>query len=131
LTPELDKLVAEAPAGVLGTIAADGSPHLVPVTFAIDGDRVYTAVDHKPKSTRRLQRLANIERDPRVTLLADHYDDDWSRLWWCRLDGTASIVERDETASRLLAAKYRQYREHPVVGPVIVIAVRSRTGWQA
>ena len=66
----------------LATVSATGQPHLVPVTFAVDGDMIYTAVDHKPKTTTRLRRLANIAANPQVTLLADHYADDWDQLWW-------------------------------------------------
>ncbi len=78
----------------LATIGPDGRPHLVPVTFALDGDRIYTAVDAKPKTTANLRRLRNIDADPRVTLLADHYEDDWDRLWWARADGRAAILGR-------------------------------------
>jgi len=86
-------------------LGADGRPHVVPVCFALDGDTLYTAVDEKPKSTRRLRRLANIEANPQVELVVDHWDEDWSRLWWVRLAGRAEIVERDERALELLQAK--------------------------
>ena len=69
----------------------DGVPHVVPVVFAVHGDVVYTAVDAKRKSTKKLRRLANIEGNPQVSLLVDHYDDDWSQLWWVRADGVAAI----------------------------------------
>ncbi|MGA9834953.1 MAG: TIGR03668 family PPOX class F420-dependent oxidoreductase, partial [Trebonia sp.] len=81
----------------LATAGRDGQPHLVPVTFAVDGDRICTAVDHKPKTTPNLRRLRNIAENPRVTLLTDHYTDDWAGLWWVRVDGHASVVT-DETA---------------------------------
>ena len=71
----------------LATVAADGAPHLVPVCFALAGDVVYSAVDGKPKRTPDLARLANIAAEPRVALLADHYEEDWTRLWWVRVDG--------------------------------------------
>ncbi len=139
MTPALDRttiepLVAGAPKAVLATIGADGAPHLVPVTFVLDGDRVFTAVDHKPKTTRRLQRLANIAADPRVALLVDHYEDDWTRLWWCRLEGHARIADDGPDLARavsLLGARYPQYREHPVAGPAVVIAVTAWSGWRA
>ena len=76
----------------LATIGTGGRPHLVPVTFALDGDRIYTVVDAKPKTTANLRRLRNIAADPRVTVLADHYEDDWDRLWWVRADGIAAIL---------------------------------------
>ncbi len=83
----------------LATIGPDGRPHLVPVTFALDGDRIYTVVDAKPKTTANLRRLRNIAADPRVTVLADHYEDDWDRLWWARADGHAAILGRPAPAA--------------------------------
>lgn len=118
----------------LATAAAAGPPHVVPVTFALDGDRLYSAVDSKPKSSRDLRRLRNIRADPRVTVLADHYDDDWSRLWWVRAEGDASILAAPEEMAapvRLLAGRYRQYAADPPGGPVICVLVRRWTGWAA
>lgn len=126
--------VAAARSGVLGTLRPDGRPNLVPVTFALDGDTVYTAVDHKPKRTRRLRRLDHIRSDPRVALLVDGYDEDWSALWWCRLDGDASIVGDGDGLARAadaLTAKYEQYRGQRPAGPAIVVAVTGWTGWRA
>ena len=80
-------LFAAARVARLATVTPDGSPHVVPIVFAVDGDTIYTAVDGKPKRSRQLQRLANIAAHPRVTVLADRYDEDWSQLWWVRADG--------------------------------------------
>jgi PPOX class probable F420-dependent enzyme len=116
----------------LATVGAAGQPHLVPVTFAVDGDRVYTAVDAKPKTTARLRRLRNIAANPRVALLADHYAEDWARLWWVRADGLASLLDRPADMAvplQLLAARYPQYRATPPPGPVISIQVTRWTGW--
>lgn len=80
---------------------------------------VVSAVDDKPKTTRRLQRLENIRRDPRVTLLVDEYDEDWSNLWWVRADGQARVVESgSELAAPVawLCDKYEQYRDTPPRG---------------
>jgi len=116
----------------LATVGQDGGPHLVPVTFALEGELVYIAIDHKPKSTSKLQRLRNIARNPRVALLADHYSDDWGELWWVRVDGSASIVT-DAAQLRhpieLLAARYAQYRDRRPDGPVIVIRAERWSGW--
>jgi PPOX class probable F420-dependent enzyme len=119
----------EARVARLATIRADGSPRVVPICFALDGDTLYTAVDEKPKRTRRLARLADIERDPRVEVLIDHYHDDWSQLEWVRLRGRARVVERDERALELLTEKYPQYRARPPQGPFIAIEVTERAGW--
>ena len=117
----------------LATLRPDGSPHLVPVTFAVDGDALAFAVDAKPKTTQRLQRLRNIERDPRVSLLVDEYADDWSTLWWVRTDGTAQQVEGDvaERWQTRLQAKYEQYQASPPAGPVVEIRIDRWTGWRA
>jgi len=125
---------AAAPVARLATVGPAGQPHLVPVTFVLDGDHIYTAVDAKPKTTTNLRRLRNIHRDPRVAVLADHYEADWDLLWWARADGLASILGEPADRARplaLLAARYPQYRVNPPAGPVIVIAVERWTGWAA
>src|SRR5919205_4594415 len=86
-------MFAESPVAMLATVGADGAPHVVPVVFAVHNDVVYTAVDAKRKSTQRLRRLANIEANPQVSMLVDHYDDDWTQLWWVRVDGEASVYD--------------------------------------
>lgn len=116
----------------LATIRPDGGPHLVPVTFAVAGDTVYTAVDAKPKRTRHLQRLRNLSLEPRCTLLVDHYDEDWSQLWWVRADGTAEVIDRPDPGHhglRHLADRYAPYAQAPPRGPLIIVTVSSWTGW--
>jgi PPOX class probable F420-dependent enzyme len=118
----------------LATVTEAGRPHLVPVTFAVDGDRIYVAVDAKPKSTRNLRRLRNIRANPQVAVLADRYGDDWAALWWVRADGRAVIVDDPRQMAgpvALLAGRYPQYRELPPAGPVIEITVERWTGWAA
>lgn len=118
----------------LATVAGPGPPHLVPVTFALDGDQVYTAVDSKPKSSRDLRRLRNVAANPRVSLLADHYDEDWSLLWWVRADGQAAILVSPAQMAgpiALLARRYPQYAAEPPAGPVISVTVGRWTGWAA
>ena len=120
--------VAAARVARLATVGRDGRPHVVPICFVLDGETLYTAVDEKPKRTRRLKRLENIEANPHVEVLIDHYEDDWSKLWWVRLRGTARIVE-DPRAVDLLVAKYPQYAERRPEGPVIAIDVEERSEW--
>jgi PPOX class probable F420-dependent enzyme len=128
----------------LATVSPDGRPHVVPFTFALGSpargagsgleDHIYSAVDAKPKSTNDLRRLRNIRANPRVAVLADHYEDDWDGLWWARADGQAAILDDPVTmapALTLLAGRYPQYREHPPGGPVISIHVDRWTGWAA
>jgi PPOX class probable F420-dependent enzyme len=116
----------------MATTDGAGRPHLVVMTFAVDGDRIYTAVDAKPKSTRDLRRLRNIRANPHVAVLADHYEDDWTRLWWVRADATAEVVDDPDAMARpvgLLRERYPQYRQAPPEGPVIVLTVERWTGW--
>ena len=105
---------------------------MVVVTFAVDGDTVYPAVDQKPKSGTKLKRLRNVGENPMVTMLADHYSEDWETLWWVRADGRAAILadQREMAAQlRLLANRYWQYREAPPTGPVIAVTVQRWSGW--
>lgn len=122
----------------MATVTPGGRPHLVPVVFAVATDPaagpdvVYTAVDAKPKSTRRLRRLANIDANPQVSLLVDHYADDWTRLWWVRADGVAAFHDDGpamESGRRLLRAKYPQYQSVSLDGPVIAVAVQRWSSW--
>jgi PPOX class probable F420-dependent enzyme len=133
--PEARRRFAAARIARLATADAAGIPHVVPIVFAVDGDRVYSAVDAKPKRTQALRRLANITVNPNVAVLVDHYSDDWSTLWWARADGTARVVSPDagagEEAIALLTARYAQYATDPPAGPVIVIEVQRWSGWSA
>ena len=123
-----------APVARLATVDAEGRPHLVPCCFALDGDVGYSVVDSKPKRSTALRRLDNIRGHPSVCLLVDHYEDDWTRLWWVRLDGTARIVEdgpEHASAVALLCAKYPQYRATPPSGAVVAIDVTACRAWSA
>jgi PPOX class probable F420-dependent enzyme len=139
--PDLDRatmrrLVTAARVARLATVDAAGRPHLVPVCFVLDpdADRVYMAVDHKPKRGTELRRTANLRATGQACLLVDHYDDDWSRLWWVRLDGTGGeVADRGEAERAIdaLAAKYPQYREQRPAGPVLRIELTGYRGWAA
>lgn len=137
-TEEARARFAAARVARLATVSADGVPHLVPVTFAVRGERVVFVVDDKPKTSRRLRRLDNIAVNPAVCLLVDVYDDDWSRLWWVRADGTAAVLTTDGVnadrageAIDALAARYPAYAERRPDGPVVSIEVAAWTGWSA
>jgi PPOX class probable F420-dependent enzyme len=124
--------VGEARVARLGTVTEDGRPHLVPCCFALVGDTAYSAVDAKPKSTLALRRLANLRARGQASLLVDHYDEDWSTLWWVRVDGAGRVVdagrERD-AALAALAAKYDQYRRDPPPGPVVAVDITTWRAW--
>jgi PPOX class probable F420-dependent enzyme len=118
----------------LGTADGEGRPHVVVVTFAVEGDMIYTAVDQKPKSGTDLKRLRNVGQNPQVSMLADEYSDDWGALWWARADGRAVILgDQRQMAEplRLLTNRYWQYREAPPTGPVLAVTVERWSGWSA
>jgi PPOX class probable F420-dependent enzyme len=124
--------VAAARVARLATLGPGGRPHLVPICFALGGETLYSAVDEKPKRSPRLRRLENIRRRPEVAVMVDHYEEDWSRLWWVRLDGTAAVLEAGperDRALELLRAKYEQYRVEPPSGAVIAVRVERWRGW--
>jgi PPOX class probable F420-dependent enzyme len=123
-----ERRLALARVGRLATVTADGRPHVVPVCFALAGGMLYTAVDHKPKRSRALARLENVRATGRASLLVDHYEEDWSRLWWVRVDGTAEVID-SEAAIDALAEKYEQYRVARPAGPVIAIAPQRWRAW--
>ena len=114
----------------LATVGAGGRPHLVPVAFVLQDETLYFAVDAKPKRTTDLKRLRNITANPAVSMLFDHYEEDWGKLWWVRVDGAAEVVE-SERAVGALAAKYPQYRAERPAGPLIAIAPERWRSWVA
>jgi PPOX class probable F420-dependent enzyme len=131
---EMRRRFAAASVAHLATVGGDGRPHIVPVCFALDEKALYFAVDSKPKRTTDLKRLRNIAANPAVSVLVDHYEDNWNRLWWVRVDGDARVVTDDaemQKAIHLLAARYSQYRANPPAGPVVAIAVGAMTGWSS
>jgi PPOX class probable F420-dependent enzyme len=131
---QMRRRVADARNGYLSTSRRDGRPHIVPFCFVLEGDALYSAVDAKPKRTTHLQRLENVRRRPQVSVLVDHYTEDWEQLWWVRLDGRAVVLPADAESDRaleLLAAKYPQYIAQPPLGPVLRIAVERWRGWSA
>ncbi len=126
--------LAGARVGRLGTVRPDGRPHIVVCCFAMADDVVYSAVDHKPKTTMALQRLRNLTTNPAASLLVDHYSEDWTALWWIRVDGTGRVIadgreHEHERAVAALCAKYEQYRRQPPAGPVIAVDVARWSGW--
>jgi PPOX class probable F420-dependent enzyme len=120
--------------GRLATVDPGGLPHVVPFVFVVSDETIYWAVDAKPKRSADLQRLANIEANPNVQVLVDHYEDDWTALWWVRASGPARVViDEDERhrAVSLLAEKYPQDAAKPPPGPVVAIEVTRVTWWEA
>jgi PPOX class probable F420-dependent enzyme len=118
----------------LATVGVDGRPHIVPITFGLEDQTIYFAVDFKPKRTNDLKRLRNIAANPAVSVLIDHYDSDWDRLWWVRIEGTARIVAElgeVERALTLLAQRYEQYRTTRPAGPIVAVTIERMTGWSA
>jgi PPOX class probable F420-dependent enzyme len=128
------QLAESARVGHLGTAGVDGQPHVVPVCFVLIDETAYTAVDHKPKRTTHLRRIANVTATGHACLLVDHYREDWSALWWVRLDGHGRVVDGPAEAARAidrLRDKYPQYAELPPTGPVLALDVKRWSGWSA
>jgi PPOX class probable F420-dependent enzyme len=118
----------------LATVNSDGRPHIVPICFALDDQTLYFAIDAKPKKTTDLKRLRNIAANPDVAILVDHYEEDWTKLWWVRLDGTARIVNDHDDIERaldLLAGRYLQYRTNRPRGPVVAVSIQRQSAWSA
>ena len=128
------EFVESARVGHLSTVSVDGRPHVVPICFALVDQIAYTAVDHKPKRSTRLRRIDNVTATGHACLLVDHYSEDWSTLWWVRLDGRGRVVGEPGEQTRALAAlrdKYQQYAEQPPTGPVLSVDVTRWSGWSA
>jgi PPOX class probable F420-dependent enzyme len=118
----------------LATTDPDGRPHLVPIVFALEGDTLYSAVDKKPKRSTTLRRIENARARPDVTILVDHYEEEWNRLWWIRLRGRARVLDdghERERALMLLQEKYAQYRAEPPDGPVLAVDITDIRDWSA
>jgi PPOX class probable F420-dependent enzyme len=131
---ELRRRLASSPVARFATVRPDGRPHVVPVVFVLAGETIYTAVDAKPKRTQRLQRITNVRHDPRCSLVVDHYEDDWSRLWWVRVDGEAAVVDDPPVGHPGLAAlvaRHPQYQAAPPPGPLLTVTVDRWSGWSA
>jgi PPOX class probable F420-dependent enzyme len=135
LTPEQATRLSETPVGHLATADANGRPHVIPVCFAYDGSCIYSVLDAKPKrgSLTSLRRVRNILANPHVSLVIDHYDEDWTRLWYLLVQGRAELIEsgaEPADAVSLLRSKYPQYRKMDLDGnPVIKITPERATGW--
>jgi PPOX class probable F420-dependent enzyme len=132
---EIRRRLGDARVAHLATTGSDGRPHIVPICFVVVSEEIFFAVDHKPKRTSDLQRLRNIEMNPHVAMLADHYEEDWSRLWWIRVDGRAHVLNATDASSAhaidALAVRYPQYRRARPSGPVVSIHIERLSGWSA
>jgi PPOX class probable F420-dependent enzyme len=116
----------------LATADAGGRPHIVPVVFAVREDTVYSAVDAKRKRTTSLRRLANVAENPAVSLLVDHYEDDWGRLWWVRADGRGRVLDSEAPEARRAIEWLRErYPQQRATGAVLAVDVERWSGWAA
>ena len=136
MTPEEARArFVEARVAVLGSIGPDGAPHLVPVVFAVDGERIHLAVDTKPKGGGELARVANLRGNPRCALLVQEYDEDWRRLWWARADGRATVVDDEPALARTLGLLHDRYQQYGagtrVISPGMLVEVERWSGWSA
>ena len=140
MTPQARALLEGGRVGRLATIDARGAPHVVPVCFALltppeGAGRIYSVVDEKPKRSVRLQRVRNIEAQPKVALVVDRYAEDWSELAWVMVRGSAQVLDGGEeygSALAALRAKYEQYRSMHLEGrPLIRLVPQRVNGWSA
>ncbi len=143
---------AEARVARLATADARGVPHVVPIVFALAGECVYSVVDAKPKRSASLRRLANVRENPCVSVLVDHYDEDWEAMWWARADGRGRVLDPGgrragadqaervqdgedraggDEARRAVALLHERYPLQQAVGAVLAIDVERWTGWSA
>jgi PPOX class probable F420-dependent enzyme len=129
---EAHRRFAAARVARLATADGSGRPHLVPIAFAVSADHVYSVVDAKPKRATALRRLTNVRENPAVTLLVDHYEEDWSALWWVRADGVARVLDLgDPESQRAIALLRRRYPQQRATGPVLAVDVTRWSGWSA
>ena len=144
LTPSERDVLTQSRRAILATISPDGRPRLVPICFVLDPDRpiLHSPLDEKPKDiddVRRLARVRDVIRDPRVTVLVDTWDENWSQLGWLRCDGTASLLEpssddagEHRAAVAALRSKYPQYATHDLASrPMIHVLLERATSWSA
>ena len=137
LTPHASRLIRSARIAHLATADRFGQPHVVPICFAFDGKYFYSPIDEKPKRTAptNLKRLRNIRENPQVSLVIDYYEEDWSKLCYVLITGTARILQRGKTHNRavmLLRKKYSQYRRMQIdTRPIIVVTPKRITFWAA
>lgn len=131
-TSEALALLEAAPVARLATVRPEGGPHIVPIAFAVIGDLIVSAADHKQKSTDNLQRFRNLEANRRASVLVDHYSDRWDELWWVRVDGTGLVHEAASTRwLDALMSKYPPYRIQPPDGRALTVTIESIHFWQA
>ena len=132
--PWVTEALRDARVARLGTLGSDGAVRLVPICFAVVADHLVGAVDHKPKRTGQLRRLDDMVASGAATVLVDHYDEDWTHLWWVRVRGRATVHDPGdpavEPALAALTAKYPQYREQPPTGAVYRIAIDEIRSWR-
>ena len=136
LSGERVDLLNRTPVGHLATADADGRPHVIPFCFVCLEGTIYSVLDAKPKTAdlRRLRRVRNIMANPQVSIIIDHYEPDWTKLWYLLIQGTAELLEPgSEHASALgaLRSKYPQYRHMALDdAPMIKIVPNRTTGWE-
>jgi PPOX class probable F420-dependent enzyme len=124
------QLLAETPVAHLGLLDEDGHPRVQPITFARVDDALWTAIDDKPKRSTPA-RIARLQADPRATITVDRYDDDWTRLAWVQVLGTATIEPLRDDVVDALTARYPVYREQPPRGPLIRLTPIRTLCWRA
>jgi PPOX class probable F420-dependent enzyme len=118
----------------LGLLGDEGAPRVLPVTYAVAGPSIVTAVDHKPKRVppERLARVRWLRARPRAALTVDHYDEDWSKLAWVQAIGSVTILDAADApeAVAALTRRYDQYRDRRPEGPVLRLMPDRLVWWR-
>ncbi|MHB8532461.1 MAG: TIGR03668 family PPOX class F420-dependent oxidoreductase [Solirubrobacteraceae bacterium] len=133
MTPaEARERFARAEVARLASVGAGERPHIVPIVFALEGEAIYSVLDDKPKRSAELKRFENLRANPAAAVLADHYEHDWTQLWWVRADGHARLLDpHDREALRAVALLSARYPQQRAEGPVLAVDVERWTGWAA
>jgi len=135
LQPAVLSFLQAARVGRLATVDAAGLPAVIPICYQVEGSRLFTPIDAKPKRAdwRRLRRVRNLRANPQVAVVVDRWDEDWTRLAWVHLRGRAALEEAGLLHTQgiaLLRAKYAQYRDMPLETlPLIVIEIAAARHW--
>jgi PPOX class probable F420-dependent enzyme len=132
-------LVERSPVGHLSYLDERDRPRVLPVTYAVSGEAMWTAIDRKPKQAppERIARVRYLRRRPEAALCVDHYEDDWSRLAWVQAIGSVEVFEpgspgdEERSALALLARKYPAYASDAPDGPLIAVRPDRLLCWRA
>lgn len=137
LSDDMRRYIDDHRVARLATADRDGQPHVVPICYALLDDDLYFVIDDKPKRTHhQLRRLQNIRDNPRVAVVIDDYNDDWTQLAYLMLRGNAMLIEDAgdfDRALRPLRQRYTTYRDMALTfagHPMVRIHIEQASFWR-